>query len=300
MKAQLKVITAQKPQVYGVIYFSIIPLYALLYAIIPQDSLQFVGVEPNCISYLYFSVVTITTLGYGDITPSRDIAQLLTASESIIGIILIGLFLNALSHQHSLIVKEEEARKQKDEKLKQAISRLKAFDNIVNFYIKKYLVYTIPITSPHESRNFVEVNREFSFSDMRDMFGDTDNLETGHFSPAINHFFAHKKIMNENIQLLIREEVLRLWPDLENLCLDYLSENIKTDLSSNILGSINIKHGGEKSRVVIAKAIKEYEGEVKFIEGHMLSAYFLLYFQIKNSFEFIDSYSNRVEEIIGS
>jgi len=48
---------------------------------------------------LYFSVVTITTLGFGDIVPVSTNARLLVSLESILGIILIGLFLNSLSNR---------------------------------------------------------------------------------------------------------------------------------------------------------------------------------------------------------
>ena len=48
----------------------------------------------------YFSVVTITTLGYGDIVPITNMARIIVATESILGIVLIGLFLNSLSKEH--------------------------------------------------------------------------------------------------------------------------------------------------------------------------------------------------------
>ena len=44
----------------------------------------------------YFSAVTITTLGYGDIVPITSAARWLVASESILGILLAGLFVNSL------------------------------------------------------------------------------------------------------------------------------------------------------------------------------------------------------------
>jgi hypothetical protein len=46
---------------------------------------------------LYFSAITITTVGYGDILPITPLARALVASEAVIGIVLIGLFLNALA-----------------------------------------------------------------------------------------------------------------------------------------------------------------------------------------------------------
>lgn len=45
----------------------------------------------------YFSAVTITTLGYGDIVPISNTARIIVAIESVLGIVLVGLFLNSLS-----------------------------------------------------------------------------------------------------------------------------------------------------------------------------------------------------------
>ena len=47
----------------------------------------------------YFSAVTITTLGYGDIVPVTRDTRMLVGSQSIIGILLIGMFLNSLSRE---------------------------------------------------------------------------------------------------------------------------------------------------------------------------------------------------------
>lgn len=45
----------------------------------------------------YYSVATITTLGYGDIIPITDTARRLAGLETILGIIVIGLFLGFLT-----------------------------------------------------------------------------------------------------------------------------------------------------------------------------------------------------------
>ena len=48
---------------------------------------------------LYLSVVTITTLGYGDIVPITPLARFFTGIEALGGIVLIGLFLNSLAYE---------------------------------------------------------------------------------------------------------------------------------------------------------------------------------------------------------
>lgn len=49
--------------------------------------------------YLYFSAVTITTVGFGDVVPLTNRARLTVAAESVYGIVVIGMFLNALARR---------------------------------------------------------------------------------------------------------------------------------------------------------------------------------------------------------
>jgi hypothetical protein len=46
---------------------------------------------------LYLSATTITTLGFGDIVPLTTPARMVISLESVLGIILMGLFVNAVS-----------------------------------------------------------------------------------------------------------------------------------------------------------------------------------------------------------
>lgn len=55
------------------------------------------GTLKNFQRALYYSVATITTLGYGDIIPVTDTARKLAGLETILGIITIGLFMGFLT-----------------------------------------------------------------------------------------------------------------------------------------------------------------------------------------------------------
>lgn len=48
---------------------------------------------------LYFSAITATTVGYGDIVPVTRGSRALAASEAVFGVVLIGLFLNSLARE---------------------------------------------------------------------------------------------------------------------------------------------------------------------------------------------------------
>jgi len=49
--------------------------------------------EPSLLDAVYFSVVTATTLGYGDFTPDDTVGQLLAMSEAGLGLLGLGLLL---------------------------------------------------------------------------------------------------------------------------------------------------------------------------------------------------------------
>lgn len=55
----------------------------------------------NFVDAIYLSVVTVTTLGYGDIVPKSPLAKLLTSFQAISGVVLVGLFLNSLFSSRS-------------------------------------------------------------------------------------------------------------------------------------------------------------------------------------------------------
>ncbi len=68
-------------------------------------SAQVIPLKPsgNYVRMFYLSAATITTLGYGDIVPLTTTSRLLVSIEAILGIVIIGLFLNALAHERDAI-----------------------------------------------------------------------------------------------------------------------------------------------------------------------------------------------------
>ncbi len=80
------------------------------------------GISGNFVRMLYLSAVTITTLGFGDVVPITTTSRLLVSIEAILGIVLIGLFLNALSFERArvkLMDKAERLRRMKARRDKQ-------------------------------------------------------------------------------------------------------------------------------------------------------------------------------------
>jgi Ion channel len=57
------------------------------------------GLTGNRVRMFYLSAATITTLGYGDILPLTTPSRILVSAEAILGIVILGLFLNALAQE---------------------------------------------------------------------------------------------------------------------------------------------------------------------------------------------------------
>jgi len=93
----------EKPQRIIFSSFSIIFIYAILFfvlkSITPSASGDFTF---NFGDYIYYSVVTFTTLGYGDIIPKMStLYRLLAVSEAFLGAFLMGLFIFTLARKYS-------------------------------------------------------------------------------------------------------------------------------------------------------------------------------------------------------
>jgi len=117
LKKSLKIGLKPSPLLFALLYALVTVSFALIYEHAEYSTLNFPCAESSrdCLvvgdwTYLYFSVITITTLGYGDISPLSEGAQILAAMESFLGIVLIGLFLNELSNRHS--IKSEQIKRE--------------------------------------------------------------------------------------------------------------------------------------------------------------------------------------------
>ncbi len=78
------------------------------------------------IDSLYFSVVTLTTIGYGDFSPKTDAGKIFTIVYIIVGIGIILSFINTLQHHYTNMKFSERKR---IVNLKKTLPRRKRFKN---------------------------------------------------------------------------------------------------------------------------------------------------------------------------
>lgn len=91
-------------------YLAFVMVFGAIYYLSENTSITSISL----IQSFYFSVITQTTLGYGDIQPATEWARFLTAIQALVGIALIGIFLNALSHHHLDFIDKRRSQRVKD------------------------------------------------------------------------------------------------------------------------------------------------------------------------------------------
>jgi len=85
--------------VYFLIAIAFAVIYAMIYVLAP-GALHFPEEDPGKFtSFLYFSIATITTVGYGDVYPVSGPARMLAVFEAAIGFLYIGVFIARLIGQ---------------------------------------------------------------------------------------------------------------------------------------------------------------------------------------------------------
>lgn len=108
------VVSNVRPVIWILSYIALVPVFAFFYWLLPDGQFRMPeGTGTDYGSWLYYSIVTITTLGFGDYTPAHGLAQCITAVEVMCGLILLGFFLNAVGSMKSEIDVSSERERQR-------------------------------------------------------------------------------------------------------------------------------------------------------------------------------------------
>lgn len=147
------VVSNVRPLIWMGLYLCLIPIFALIYHWLPDGQFRIPdggGVDYG--SWLYYSIVTITTLGFGDYTPMGAGAQAVTAIEVGFGLLVMGFFLNAVGSMKSEIDVDAEIEKQR--RLHETQERDKLLKSIplvlhnINLFLEKCNLYGQHATNP--------------------------------------------------------------------------------------------------------------------------------------------------------
>lgn len=220
------VVSEIRPVVWIGLYVCITPLFALFYWALPDNQFRIPdGAGTDYGSWLYYSIVTITTLGFGDYTPALPGAQAITAIEVMCGLIFLGLFLNAVGAMKSEIDVESEIEKQKALHLAMESDKLrKSVPMVINF-LNVFMAYCYAVTTPEEKRKDEDIkyNPDFQFSDMSAMFKPTGLPFDRTTLPAVKRLLHSAQQTSLALDSLQQRVDLSLWPDLLEDCFAFVA-----------------------------------------------------------------------------
>ncbi|QUM81161.1 two pore domain potassium channel family protein [Moritella sp. 5] len=246
------------PWVWLVFYVIIILFFALGYSLFPLSSFN---KTISGYDYIYFSVVTITTLGYGDIYPTSSLAKFIVNVESILGILLIGLFLNSLWHRFTIEMgQKQKAREEGFEKERNNQKLLSIWDYTYSI-LEEYL--TIIDETTNSERQFTslkKISESYKFSSLISLFEPSYSLLRGDFKKEKFKWFYEIEIeLTKELRELTQNPI---FID-EKLVYTHLIELlglIKTTDISNFLYAFEKSNVGEERLFDMLKSmISEHE-----------------------------------------
>lgn len=97
---------SKKEQKKLLMYFRIVAGLALAAIVVGAVFYHYVE-NLSWIDSIYFCVVTLATVGYGDITPTTDIGKIFTAFYILIGVGIIATFINLALRRAVLVRKDK-------------------------------------------------------------------------------------------------------------------------------------------------------------------------------------------------
>lgn len=215
-----------RPVVWIGLYLCLVPVFALIYWALPDSQFRLPDEETaNFGTWLYYSIVTISTLGFGDITPMHGGAQAVTAIEVGCGLIFLGLFLNAVGAMKSEIDVESEIEKQKALHHSLELEKLIKSVPMIIHSINVFLAYCYAVTTPPDKRDSVETkyNPDFTINDMAGLFEPTGLPIDRTNLPGVERLI-HSGIQTSIALDSLQQRVdLSIWPNLLEKCFSFVA-----------------------------------------------------------------------------
>ena len=246
-----------RPSLFLTIYLFLIVAYALAYRCIP-DAIK----EPDftLVKSIYFSTVTITTLGYGDITPKSELAMMVVVSEAILGIVIIGLFLSSLWQSFvSRIEAQQEASINRRIQVKNLHS-LASFYKYLHVVIVDYEIALVELTTPMSKRQGrTKPNSDFLFSDLQDIYRPSLLTKSGFSKPGIHHYYEKLDTLLNELKFLIANFDLLEYPSIHQGVVDFLTISKAQDVREALYSYETMGGEGKMLKDMLEELIKEHE-----------------------------------------
>lgn len=270
-------------------YVAIILLFALFYICLPPD--QWGGNERinNFCDAFYFSVVTITSLGFGDIYPAAGTAgRYLVATEAILGILVIGFFLNDIAMRQTIRLDKEAKENEERKKRESADTRLELYFKELKPVFERYFrgVYEVitPMSERRYPEDFLHHTYHFQFKDLHELYGQSLMMNNEFSEPIVSIHLRDQDVIYQELKEFVTNADLGYWPELEEAIFYFFKRHHEFQFKEVILNNGLRPMGGElKLKDMLSNMIKETEGEPEYKESNLINAYVAFYYFLKDN-----------------
>lgn len=270
-------------------YVAVILLFALFYLCLPSN--QWGGnerINDFCDAF-YFSVVTITSLGFGDIYPATGTAgRYLVAAESILGILIIGFFLNDIAMSQTIRLDKEAKENEEKKKRENAEARLELYFRELKPVFERYFRGVYEVITPMNERNypedFIRHTYSFQFKDLHELYGQSLMMNNEFSEPVVSIHLRDQDVIYQELKEFVTIADLSYWPELEDAIFHFFQRYHEFQFKEVILNNGLRPMGGEhKLKDMLSSMIKNTEGEPEYKESNLINAYVAFYYFLKDN-----------------
>lgn len=283
------------PKRFLVVFILIILFFAIIDLQFSKDA--FNGKLTNFLDALYFSVETITTLGFGDLYPSNSVGKILVIIESLLGIIVLGLFLNAIAHSQAVKDNEENTKEIAQNKYEENKKSLERAVSIVSLRIERLHLYLCILSTPTSDRGLgadgkkkiCNYTPKFDFHVLKDLYDPTMLMNDINKS-AVECFFREYHRTREVLIQMALNVNLSIWHELESIVISFLRE-------SELLDSSDIIMLQATNKKQVSDFIRDWNDEFKYYPSNNINNFVSLYELMELCNEFIQKFYSEIIKI---
>lgn len=272
-------------------YILVIFFFAFLYHFSPDDTFDN---KLSPLESVYFSVITITTLGYGEITPNNDYGMVATSIEAIIGILIIGMFINSSWKRFSEILDAQQSEKIKssikESNKNNLLSYYSYLSSVINEYHNAIFELTTPISKRKEMQRFTY---DFLFSDLQDMLNPSLRMKYAFDRSVIEIYYEAEEDLIKEFKYILANFGLEEFTSIKGHILNFLNVVHNTGLKDALL-QYTKRSKDDKIRTMLIDMIKEHDElpPEQYHKANMLSPLIVLYKSIPLKMRYIEQLKN--------
>lgn len=240
------------------VYFGTIAVFATVYFLLPQGQFS----QPlSMLDAFYFSVITITTTGFGDITAHGNAAKLCVSIEATAGITIVGLFLASLWRDFTVRVEASQAALALRSQRAISLASLLVYWRYIETTIAKYRKAAAAVTTALSRRNgSLKYDPAFRLTDLQDLMTTPSEAGDGTQRCLLERYFEMEDRLEGDLKYLLQNDVIAEFTLVRGLLINVLSLLRSFELRETLV-SMHDPRLREELRHAIAATTEEPDAE---------------------------------------